>query len=566
MQFLALAIALFSAPVFAAPKQLTVIAITDFHGALESEEIVTKAGQKIRAGGADYFSAYIKRLREKYPGPLVLVDGGDLFQGTMISNGFEGAPVIRLYNYLGVDAAALGNHEFDFGPAGDKAVPRAPGDDAQGALKQRAIEARFPFLAANVRDQNGKVPAWLKASVIKTTQGLRVGIIGLADPHTPSTTNSLNLKGLNFLDPLEPVITEATRLREKEKVDAIVLAAHIGAICKDVSLASQTDLASCTTRDILDLVEKMPEGLVDVVVAGHTHRPVAKRVKKTVILQAGANSRYIGWASAGGGKAPEILGLEPVCASVVKLESESTCDPFRIEAKKGEIMPAVFLGEKITPDAKARSIFAKEAAIMKRRNGQSLGVKALDAITRSYGEESALGNLTADLLKAAKPGAEIGMANGGGLRANLPAKTLQYGDIFKLAPFDNQLAFMRISGATILKLMELGASGKQGALLWSENVRFEIADCKIKSATVNGKPIDPEARYTVATSDYLAGGGSGVASARIPPEDVEVFWDKQYILRDVMAARLRLLKKNLRAKDYFDPQNPRQKILTPCKG
>ena len=88
----------------------------------------------------------------------MLVDAGDMFQGTLESNLGEGAAVVRAYNLLGYDAAAVGNHEFDYGPVGPAPTPRAPGDDARGALKARAAEARFPFLDANLADVASGAP------------------------------------------------------------------------------------------------------------------------------------------------------------------------------------------------------------------------------------------------------------------------------------------------------------------------------------------------------------------------------------------------------------------------
>ena len=91
----------------------------------------------------------------------MLVDAGDMFQGTLESNIGEGAAVVRAYNVLRYDAAAIGNHEFDFGPVGPAPAPRTPADDPRGALKARAAEARFPFLAANLVDAaTGAPPAW----------------------------------------------------------------------------------------------------------------------------------------------------------------------------------------------------------------------------------------------------------------------------------------------------------------------------------------------------------------------------------------------------------------------
>src|SRR5438552_10278475 len=134
---------------------ISVIATTDLHGG------VLQRGER---GGLALLGGYLRNLRAaraRNGGAVLLVDSGDMFQGTLESNLNEGAAVVRAYNGLGYAAAAIGNHEFDFGPAGPKVTPEQPGDDPRGALKARAAEARFPFLAANIIDNaTGQPVAW----------------------------------------------------------------------------------------------------------------------------------------------------------------------------------------------------------------------------------------------------------------------------------------------------------------------------------------------------------------------------------------------------------------------
>ena len=138
---------------------------------------------------------------------------GDLFQGTLASNLTEGAIVIDVYNHLGVTAAAVGNHEFDYGPVGPSPVPMKPGDDPLGALKARIQQARFPLLSANIREADtGQRPAWLgnDGTLLVTLQGVKVGIVGLSTPSTPTTTNPTNVASLRF-EPLAPAAVEAAQ-------------------------------------------------------------------------------------------------------------------------------------------------------------------------------------------------------------------------------------------------------------------------------------------------------------------------------------------------------------------
>src|SRR3954469_25075959 len=122
------------------PVTLSIVGTNDLHGQLERLPLF--------AG----FVANLRAARAADGGGVVLVDGGDMFQGTLESNVAEGADVVRAYNQLGYAAVAVGNHEFDYGPEGPAATATGPGDDPRGALKARAREARFPFLASNIVD------------------------------------------------------------------------------------------------------------------------------------------------------------------------------------------------------------------------------------------------------------------------------------------------------------------------------------------------------------------------------------------------------------------------------
>jgi len=553
-----------------APRKITIAAITDFHGALEPVKALSADGKTVLAGGAANLAAHVSALRASISGPFLLLDGGDLFQGTMESNLFEGSPVIRLYNYLGVAAAALGNHEFDFGPVGEKAVPRTPEDDPRGALKERAAEATFPILAANVVDENGNTPTWARASTLKVVDGVKVGLIGASTMKTPSTTNRLNLGGLTFTDPVPAIVREAAILRS-QGAEVLVLTMHEGGGCDDNHLDRQDDLSSCTIKDVFEIVQSLPEGTLDVVVAGHTHRGVAKRIGRTVILQAFSSGQYLAWAevdlSASRAK-PEAKGLAEVCGNVLAYqigsETRRTCDGYRLKKLKGELEAATFLGKEIAPDVEASRLIEKELSEVKELKNKPLEVTALTPFTGSYGEESALGNLVADATKASFDGASIGLANGGGLRAPLPARALRYGDIFSVLPFDNQLAVMQVNGEEIRRMIELGISGKQGALLWS-GLSFYAKGCEVVEANVGGEALSPVRVYSLATSDFLALGGSGLNAIGVPESRVQIYWDRPFILRDLVAGALPAWK-NLSSEDFYNRSAPRQRREGKCGG
>src|SRR5438067_4686487 len=181
-------------------RRLMVIGINDTHGALLSVPPPKWISSSTRSdiGGAEWFAGYMNAIRADYKakgGEVVILDAGDEFQGTLISNEFRGKSVTDVYNAVGVTAGAIGNHEFDF------TVP---------VLKERMAQSKFPILAANIFLKGTKTrPDWAKPSVLVDQGGIKIGIIGLATKETPLTTNPVNISDLDFSEGGPVVAVEA---------------------------------------------------------------------------------------------------------------------------------------------------------------------------------------------------------------------------------------------------------------------------------------------------------------------------------------------------------------------
>ena len=199
-------------------------------------------------GGLALLGGYVKNLRAaraRDGGAVLLIDAGDMFQGTLESNIGEGAAVVAAYNALGYTAAAIGNHEFDFGPVGKAATPRAPTDDPRGALRARAAEARFPFLAANlIETASGAPPAWtnVRPTTLVDVAGLKVGIVGVMTLEALTATIAGNVGGLSVAPLVDTIRTQATALRA-QGADVVIVTAHAGGRCTAVDRPD--DLSSC---------------------------------------------------------------------------------------------------------------------------------------------------------------------------------------------------------------------------------------------------------------------------------------------------------------------------------
>src|SRR5205807_453267 len=157
-------------PQGATPRFLTIVGINDVHGALLPAHAPRELAGMTRSdlGGVGWLSGWLEAIRQdarERGGEVLLVDGGDEFQGSLISNQFQGRSVVEVFNALGVAAAAVGNHEFDFG------MP---------ALIERMKEAKYPILAANIfKKGTQERPVWARPSALLDVRGLKVGFIGL---------------------------------------------------------------------------------------------------------------------------------------------------------------------------------------------------------------------------------------------------------------------------------------------------------------------------------------------------------------------------------------------------
>jgi 5'-nucleotidase len=505
-------------PARADPVTVVVVGTTDVHGHLEAveEELPLDGGGKarVRRGGAALLGGYLEILRKRYPGRVVLVDAGDMMQGTLLSNLGEGAAVMRAMNALGYAAAALGNHEFDYGPVGPRATPKAKGDDPRGALKARAAEARFPWLTSNVRDGAAPVGApRVREWTIVDAGGVKVGLVGGTSEDTPRTTIRPNLVGIT-VEPLAQPIERAAKAARAAGAEVVVAVVHAGGECARFEVPE--DLSSCLPdAEVWRLAKALPAGTVDAIVGGHTHQAVAHRVNGVPVVQAFS---YGGWFSrvdltVDGGRVvgTKIHPPEEICAEVA--DGVASCDARRARGKR--VIPATYEGAPVVADGAVERAFAGDVRRAAALRAEKIGVVLPKGMPRQYRAESPLGNLVADLLRESAPGAEIGITNGGGLRGDLPPGDLTYGALFEALPFENKLALIRMPGALLARIIKSNMAGSKGILsLSGARVKARCGGAKLEVAVeIGGKPLDERAIYTVATSDFLALGGDDFGGA-----------------------------------------------------
>ncbi|MEA2764282.1 MAG: 2,3-cyclic-nucleotide 2-phosphodiesterase / 3-nucleotidase / 5-nucleotidase [Gemmatimonadaceae bacterium] len=439
-------------------KFLRVIATNDFHGALEPRPDASG----VNRGGAAYVATALDRARsECLPGcETILLDAGDLFQGTLASNLSYGRPVVEYYNRMGYAAAALGNHEFDWGV---------------DTLRARMRQARFGIFGANVRDTAGRDVKWIPNDTIVTRGRIKIGIVGVSTVNTPTTTRAANVVGLRFDDPA-PIIDSIGRVLRRRGANFIIVIAHAGATCS-------RDGAGACNGEIIDLARKL-KTKVDAIVSGHTHTLVNTEINGIPIVQGRSSGRAI-----------DVLDLPtgPDVGRSVRHEiRELAVDTIKPFPPVASIV---------------RRAVARVGPIINRH------VATIPQTLARQGPQYPLGNLIADAQRWAGKG-DVAIMNNGGIRTELRAGEATYGSLFEIQPFGNTLYSLTMTGAQLRGLLETMLNKSpvndhvSGLAIRYDPLRSEGA--RIVSATMaDGTPLSDTREYNVIVNDFLATGGEG---------------------------------------------------------
>jgi 2',3'-cyclic-nucleotide 2'-phosphodiesterase/3'-nucleotidase len=444
------------------PACATVLSTNDTHGQLEPRTFRWTGDRE--AGGSAVLGAYFSAIRDTSSCPVFLFSGGDIMQGTPVSNLLEGTSTIAAFNGLGYDAVALGNHEFDWGII---------------VLRQRMEQAEFPILGANVYERaTGGHPAWLSPTTVVERQGVRIGVVGLATRSTPTTTRPWNVAELEFRSVSETLNRYVPELRA-QGVHFVVAIMHVGGTCgRDEGCGGEV-------FEALGSASALP----DYVVSGHTHSHLEQTVRGVPIVQSRYSTAAFGIGrlarSSGGGVSARIVDVVDAYAD------EVTPDPVLAELVGGYVSDVSDISE--------RPIAAEMAEDLPRVRGSDTGY--------------ALGRLIADAQRGSA-GTQISIMNNGGIRTELAAGQPTFGDLFRIQPFGNVLVRLTVSGSVILAALEHALEdGNPDAQISGMVVRYDPGanpGSRVLSVVLtDGGQFVATGTYSVVVNDFMAGGGSG---------------------------------------------------------
>ena len=493
---------------------ISIVGTNDVHGALAAE-----SGQ----GGLISFSARVdalRKARESDGGTVLLIDAGDMWQGTLESNLSEGAALVQAYNELGVTAATIGNHEFDFGPDGPKAIPVDATDDPRGALKKRIGETTFPVLTANLLDETtGQPVQWesVRPSVMIEAAGIKVGIIGVMTSNALVTTIAANTTGLALAPLAESIGREAVRLRENGAA-LVIVAAHAGGRCEDFSDAS--DLSSCEMNaEIMRVANDLEPGLVDHIVAGHNHNPIAHVVNGISITS----------------NKSKILTFGRVDFYVDRTRGKTIGRKVFPPQENAADLSGQYEGHALTPNPDVVAIAEQALLQAEEIKHRELGVRLTGPFGLVPDIESAMSNLMTEAMLDSID-ADIAIHNVfGGIRKGLPAGDLTYGAVYEMFPFDNIVSIHEISGQDLRRIIAHTASLRRKAGFAGMRVFITCSETgmQVRMQLDDGREVQDDDRIRLIANDFLALGGDDILTPAIP-DDGFVLDPNMPLTRDVL--------------------------------
>ena len=495
----------------AQPRDVDVqlLGINDFHGNLEPPTgssgriLPAPGGTNVDAGGAAYLATHIRRLRAGNPNSLV-VSAGDLIGASpLLSAAFHDEPTIEAMNQIGLDLNAVGNHEFDEGETELLRMQRGgchPTDTA-GTCKDadgRFDGADFSFLAANVVRRDTGRPLF-PAYEIRKFGNIKVGFIGMTLEGTPDIVSPSGISNLQFLDEAETANRYAHELREEHGVRAIVVLLHEGGTPTPFAGINACNVSG----PIVDIVDRTDDA-VDLFVTGHTHQPYNCVIDGRPVTSASSFGRLV------------------------------TDIDFTLDRRTKDVENVRANNVIVTRDAPALDVQAlidRYTTLVAPIRDRVIG-NLTAGLTRSpdASGESTAGNFVADaqLFDSTAQGAVAAFMNPGGVRAEIDAGPVTYGEAFTMQPFGNNLTTITLTGAQLYEMLKQQWCGLASTriLLPSHTVHYTFDTTKVVvgapcataqnpvvpgSLTINGAvvPNDASQSYRITVNSFLADGGDG---------------------------------------------------------
>jgi 5'-nucleotidase len=439
-------------------------------------------------GGIARVMTLKKEIQKESPNTIFLL-AGDTISPSVESITYKGAQMIDSWNAAGLDYATFGNHEFDFGP---------------DVLLTRMKESRFGWIAANVIDRKTGVPfGGAQPYVIREFDGVKIGIFGLVLPETKTTSRPG--PDIDFMNPCEVAQKTVSEIHGRG-AKVVVALTHL-------SMREDKEVARCSD--------------VDVIIGGHEHTLLESAAGGAPIFKMTADARELGRID---------LNISKTSGELESIDWKVI--PVTAETKEDQ--------EFATINKKYQGLLKELSEVL---GHSTVPLDARSAENRT--QETNVGDFVADAFRQALR-ADVALMNGGSIRADtiISAGELTRRDVLSILPFKNKVVKLEVSGATLRAALEHGVGrsaedAEPGRFPQVGGIRFTFdatrpPGSRVVTVTVNGQPLDDNRKYTLATADFVAGGGDGYdmlkeARLLITPDQAESDFD--VLRRTIMTAR-----------------------------
>jgi len=397
---------------------------------------------------------------------VLLVDAGDVVQGTLYFNLYRGEVEHKVMNALGYDVATLGNHEFDNGA--EELAGLLRGDNAT-------------WVSTNYDVDNSPLAGLLVPYVMKDYDGKKVGIMALnLDPK--GMISDRNIKGVKYIDVYEAAEHTAWALRHNEKADVVVALNHIG--YSDDTHANDSLLAA-VSKDI------------DLIIGGHSHTPLDPanpKSKPTRVKNAEGRDVVIAQLRSTGttiGKVEIDFDNDTIISSVIPVDS-------RMDDRIDENLLALLAPYRHKVDSLMSLKLAKSSAPLDK---QSIINIFSDIVLERGG-------------KLVNEPVDLAILNNGGIRNTLPKGVISEGHVMMVLPFENTIEVVKIKGSDLARVFAQMGHRQMNGVSGNADITYDPATGECTEIKINGRQFEPDRYYNVATIDYLADGGDYLSAFR----------------------------------------------------
>lgn len=505
---------------------VVILSTTDMHGRVFPIDYYTNKYDNV---GIAKVATLIRQARKDDP-DLLLLDSGDTIQGTPLEyfhnkrNNTPPDPMMLTMNALKYDAMAVGNHEYNFG---------------LHVLEKARSEAKFPWLSANTYENKGKGdPAnHYQPYIIKESQGVRIGVLGLTTPGIPSWENPPNYEGLEFHETVSEAKKWVAVLRDVGKVDVVVIAMHMG-IEEDLRTGTPNPSSVPNENAAIAIARQVPG--VDVILMGHTHREVPSLFVNNNVIKTYMdipNQKTSGYFDEGVLLTQANRWASHVARVDLYLEKSEVDNRWHIVAKSSRTIPVTEKTE-IDPEiAKLGEPYDKETQAWLGRNiGES--TEELTARDCRFHDTAIIDLIQRVQLEAGN--ADVSMAACFNPEARIPKGAVTVRDIAGLYEYENTLVTLELTGQQVKDALEQSARyfkeyqpGKTLNDLVDQRIpgyNFDVAEGvtydidltkpfgqRIQNLKFKDQPLSPTRKLRVVTNNYRVNGGGGFTMYKNAP-------------------------------------------------